>query len=224
MRRVMLCLCLVVMCLSASAVLGVRPSASRPHDDAAELKEPPLELSVEIEGKRFDARLGQPVDVEIGGKKTSLTVKAGPSRTLRVAGVEFRYPSSGTFSVDASDPKTTLWVIRDGNDSVFLMRYADKIEPQAALKQTLEGMSGQYDQRNVKRSPTTIKLANQQLKGVRLAISIGAQRIDQSFYAMDTGRSTVVLILQEPGPLPGEAAYKAGPLPGMMQQTFRIVK
>ncbi|NLE59088.1 MAG: hypothetical protein GX616_12060 [Planctomycetes bacterium] len=225
MRLAMICACLVVVCLSAHAAPGVRSAASRPHEDAAvELKEPPLELFVDVEGKRFEARLGQPVEIEIGGKKARLTVNAGPSRTLRVAGVEFRYPSSGMFSVDASDPKMTLWVIRDGNDSVFLIRYADKIEPRVALQQTLDGMSGQYDKQSVKKSPTTIKLGNQKLEGVRLTIRMGAQRIDQSFYSIDTGRSTVVLIIQDPGPLPGESVREVGPLPGMLQQTFRILK
>jgi hypothetical protein len=207
--------------LAILPVLAAPAPTSRPADKSAELREPPLEMVVEIDGKKIDAVCDQPVVAEIGGRKTTLKISTRPYRTFRAAGVEFRYPAFCDFKVDDQGPGTILWTIGKGDETILLLRH-DKPDIQAAMGAFMEGLIEAFDKQNVKQSGTTLQLKDRKLAGKRLTVRLGENSLYQDVFALRSREAGLVLVVQRPA---SQSPQQKGAvsLIRLVQESFRVL-
>lgn len=192
----------------------------KPEPDATE--EPPLEFTLDVEGKTVQVRLDEPFQIDAGGKKVSLQLGVKPYRTFFQSGVRFRYPNYYEFEAEADSPEVIMWTL-SGNDNALMLFKYPKGDSEATLKSSTDAAIEQYGKKNVKQAKCTIKLADQNLSGKRLDITIADATIRQDVYAFTTEGSSFILIVQDSPEDGKKMTEETRDAIKMLQETFEFV-
>lgn len=200
----------------------------RPDDEAPKAKpadhdeEPPLELTIEIDGKAADVQLDRATTVEVNGKQVEIRLTAKPDRLFQGGGVSFRYPRQHAFAVER-DEGTTTWTF-DGNENVLmLLHYALALDADELAREVADSMVAQYGEGNSRTRATSIDLAGRQRQGTRVEATVVGENVVQEVFSWQRGPDgpTYVLILQDSPPAAGGASDESRQVRDLLVQTFK---
>lgn len=160
-------------------------------------KEPRLQFQLQVEGKSVPVRLDQPFEVEIGGKKTKMTLTVKPYRVFDAAGVRFRYPRHHTFEVTPDAPPQ-WWL--NGSDNTIMLMSLDK--PNAATKTMADFMDGFLNNlppgaKTTEPSKATIRLQESLIQGNRIVLRVAGTNLRQDAFALAHRGGTYLLVFQD---------------------------
>ena len=183
--------------------------------------EPPLEVTVEIDGQTFDARLGETAEVVIDGKPRSLKLTAKPTRRFAKAGVEFLYPSYFTYELDDSDPGVRIDTVEGPAATVMVESFDTPESGDDLLKSFLDEIRSAYGDALEKESDVRIRLGGRNYAGRRLAAKFAGASLRQDVFPIPGGRILVVqTLLNDDGTVPAEAKL----VRDLLAESFRITE
>jgi len=123
---------LLVLALGSAGVTSAVVRASQ--------KEPPLRLTIELDGHSIQLEEGQEVKVEGSFENPTVRVLVQPHREFNAHGVRFLYPSSYTWEQDLEVPLLDIQTI-SGNDALAMLQAS----PAIALENYLEELGSTMD-------------------------------------------------------------------------------
>lgn len=161
-----------------------------------EYSEPPLEVSIAIDGEHHRLRTSEVSQIEINGRKVAIVVDASDYRTLQVSDVAFRYPGHMAFDVDRDDEAVEVWTL-DGNETVIMLfRFAKSAGD--VTEDVVAGVENQFGKKNAKRSNVTMELGGAKRQGIRVdARAFQSIRICADYFFLPGKSYNYVLGIQE---------------------------
>jgi len=189
-----------------------------------DIKEPPLVMYLEADGKKTPVEVDKPFEVETKGGKTTFTLRMESYRVFQNAAVSFQYPRGATFKVQG-EGLVRLCTISDSPAVVMVQHFRNQPDAGLILKQMVEQILAQYgESAEVKQVETTVEYQKRSLKGVRLEVRIARQLLHQSLFSFASGKDVVVLILQDTPDEEGKPSRAFAQFQKLMQDSFRFLK
>ena len=169
-------------------------------------KEPPLQVELEVSGKKVRASDGETVDLPKGGDRDSVTVRILPYRVFSKAGLTFRYPKDWSYSADLEDPESPTWTLSGGlmDLEVTSMPSKGNAPLEAATFFTFMATGIRAMGFKVILKPDEIVLGKQKFQGQRMSM-IDADDPDDvplvtRYFVMNSPGRLVILGIDEPDP------------------------
>ena len=185
-----------------------------------ETKEPPQLLFLEVEGgQKVPIQIGKPFTVTIGANKVSMKLTERPYRIFDAGGVRFEYPRRFTFSYE-KDVAATTWTVQGRHTLLMLQRF-DKTDIKALLTKIEANLVGQFGPKT-KRSDTTLKVGETELKGRRLDLDVGDKPIRQDWFGFAAGGATYAMMVQDSLTDDGKPTQEALGLIDLLRKTLKL--
>lgn len=192
-----------------------------PPKDTDTSQEPPLKITVTIDGKPIESELDQELVIKGEFKDPKVRVRAAKTRRFNYAGVTFDYPSYFTWEYEREGSIYHNWTMSGNNCMVMLMEFSVEM----TAKELVENMEEEISLYG-KPTPTTRTFKNTNLKGAKIAMRLSDSSSDgediqvvQEVLEIPTpkGRSRL-LLLQELTPDDPEAQVVLD----LLSKTFSI--
>ena len=164
---------------------------------ADETKEPPLELTLFVNGKPYSIELGREQKVTGEFKNPSVVVRAATARRFSYGGISFEYPASFTWEAEIEGKAYRCWTI-SGNDSKIMYFALDsEFTPELYANE----MARQFGVKNTTVAPIRRKFGKTNLNGKRVIAIIAETEIVQDAFAIPApDNQWRLLVLQDVAP------------------------
>lgn len=192
------------------------PAMAAPGDEV----EPPLEYSLEVDGKSVDARAGEVVELETANPRTRVKVVPKATRTFSRHGITFQYPNNYSFEYDGSDKEALSWTL-DGVESVIILTRSSSALPASTLNALVAELTKQYGAKNVKNTASFISLGGTRIPARRLAVTVVGQGLVQEVCTFSVGDSRFFLILQGTAGKGGVDVPETKTLKELLNRTYK---
>ena len=177
-------------------------------------------LVLEVErGQKIPIQIGKPFTMTIGGNKVQMKLTARPYRIFQAGGVRFEYPRRFTFSCE-KDVNVTTWTVEGPYALLMLQRFA-KTDVKGLLVQFEADLVGRWGPKT-KRSDTTLKAGNRELKGRRLDIHVAGEPLRQDLFGFDAGGATYIMMVQDLPADDGKSTQEAVDLYDLLRKTLKF--
>ncbi len=164
---------------------------------ADETKEPPLKLTLFVNGKPFPVEFGREQKLAGEFKNPTIVLRAAATRRFSYGGISFEYPANFTWEADIEGKDYRCWTI-SGNDSK-IMYFVLRSEFTPELYAT--SMVKQFGAKNTTIRPVSRKLGKTSLKGKRVAAIIAETEIVQDAFTIPApANQWRLLVLQDIAP------------------------
>jgi hypothetical protein len=166
--------------------------------EADEAREPPMEFTIELDGRPAAIQLDRPLAVTPTTVST-VTLRVAPTRRLRLRDLTLRYPRHYTFEYDPDGNGT--WTLSGTDHVITITRASAGASADQARMRTAAAIARAYQEsgRSVKAAPVSRHLAAHDLTGTRVTLSVGETRIRQEIYGLKTREGAYILTLQDTG-------------------------
>jgi len=203
---------LLVTALALAAGVSHRPDPG----DA-----PPLELTLELGGRRYTAAEGSAFQVEVGGRRVEAKVTVEPTRRFAAAGVTFRFPRGMGFAYDDS-AGVPMWTLEGADCSLFVTEIASA-DAEGALLQQMRDTVGFLDIEDPEFETWWLSTSGTERKGLKGRFYFDALESDIELhgFAVRRGDKTVTVMLQD-FPDDGEHDDEGPELLQMLSETFEV--
>ncbi|MFY9344350.1 MAG: hypothetical protein WAT39_17795 [Planctomycetota bacterium] len=187
--------------------------------DPVASKEPPLQLTVEVDGAPHTATDGQDLTFTIAGKPVKVKVTVAPTRRFRAAGVEFDFPRDMGFAHDA-DANLETWTL-DGDDVTVMLYRFPTGEAAEMTQSTLVGMIESLDAKAKEPEPCTLALGGKEHAGLRSRVTIGeAATLDTIAVGIARGEGCLLLMVQDSLDDDGKRSAQCAAVLELLAKTF----
>jgi len=169
--------------------------------------EPPLEVTLEVDGQAVDAAVGETATVTLDGKPRTVKLTAKPTRRFVKAGVEFRYPSHFTYGIDRESPDVTIYSVEGPAALVMVQSFTEEVgTAQAAADGVLEYLRGAYGDALTEEKEITVRLGGKTMRGRRVTANLADVVLRQEIFPIESVRGVLMVqtILDEQGAEPKE--------------------
>ena len=147
---------------------------------ADETKEPPLNLTLLVDGKPIPIELGRKRKLIGEFKNPTIAVRAAATRRFSYGGISFEYPTNFSWEAEVTGNDYGRWTM-DGNDCI-IMYFVVGYEFTPALY--AKGAAKQFGAKNTTVTPFRRKLGETLLIGKRIVIVVGGSEIVQDAFAI----------------------------------------
>jgi len=204
--------------LSSLALVALASSA---HHQAEE--QPPLTLSLELDGARYEAVDGAEFSVNVGGRELRARVKVGRTRRFDEVGVRFDYPQHMLLEADEHEDDSTLWWIDGWDCTIFVMRSASD-DAEAALSDLITGMIASMSEATVALQPWQTIAGGVERAGLQARFPLDEQDIEVALmgFSVPVGDEVVLFTLQD-FPDDGEAEEEGPSILALIASTFEVL-
>ena len=144
-----------------------------PPKDTDRSQEPPLKITVTIDGKPIESELDQELVVKGKFNDPKIRVQAAKTRRFNYAGVTFDYPSYFTWESEKEAGIYHSWTM-SGNDCVIILM---EFDAEISTREIIDGMA---DATSLYGKPTPVSrtLKNTELHGEKIVMRLGAADSD----------------------------------------------
>ncbi len=203
---------LLVPALALAAGLSHRP-------DPGDV--PPLELTLELGGRRYTVAEGTAFEVEVGGRRVEAKVTVEPTRRFAAAGVAFRFPRDMGFEYDESDD-VPMWTL-DGADCTLFITEIDSPEAEGVLRQQMLDTASFLAIEDPEFETWWFSTKGTERTGLKGRFYFDALETDIELhgFAVRCGDKTVTVMLQD-YPEDGEHDDEGPELLQMLSETFEV--
>lgn len=179
-------LCGAILCFGLTAAMA--PAAD-------ESVEPPLELTIVVNGQEQPISFNQPVTIKGDYKNPSITIKPAPTRHFPYGGIAFNYPVHFAFEAEIGQPNYKQWSLDGQNVVIMYFSMGIEFTPETYVAQ----MVRQFGEDKSVVTPTERRLGKHTLKGQRVRITVGDSAvIVQEGLALPAPAGTSrILVLQD---------------------------
>jgi len=207
----------------ALAVAGAWPTVERRWPPAAKLAdaEPPLCLSLHVDGTDHDLEDGREARLAIAGKDVRVRVVVKPTRRFDAAGVQFDFPRDMAFASSAEAGLET-WTL-DGDDCVIhVYRQAGAADAGRFAERMLAQINAALNESAPKATPHRLDLGGTLHAGTRqhLTLAGGSVQIELTAVGLDVEDGAVVVLVQETLGEGGSASAEGKRLRQLLARTF----
>lgn len=177
------------MCLGMLVCLAVLSPVR-----ADETKEPPLKLTLKINGESYPLEYGQDIQLRGEFKNPKVSVHASKTRTFEYGGISFDYPANLNWEADVENALYKSWTL-SGSESM-LMYFV--IGAEGTYDEFVRDIVKQYGQAKTEVKPVTRKLGSQSLKGRRLVVEFAGYQLVQDVLSVPApSGQTRLFVLQD---------------------------
>jgi|GEM_PF-7082643 len=160
------------------------------------LKEPPMELLLDLEGKQVPVALDKPFTVKVNGADVTMKITAMPERTLNLGEATIKYPREYTYAVDDSTEGVLQWTL-SGNDNVVIVSRFTEGAPAELLK-TMEGeLRTAYGRDKTKVVNSEVSIGGKKYASRKVTANISGQKLVQELVGLSAGKASFILIIQD---------------------------
>ncbi len=188
--------------------------------DRAADGEPPLRISIEIEGQELQLLDGERGALEIDGRRVAVRARVSPTRRFVGGGVSFEFPRAMSFEHEG-DGAIDLWNL-DGGDCVVHVQANSGGDPQELLGIYLAAARDAMHPEAEDPAAIEIDLGGTLHPGLRLEVELAGHRQHFSGVALQVGQRPVLLILQDSAPRLRRPSPEARKLLELLASTFRL--
>ncbi len=186
---------------------------------ADEAKEPPLKLTLRINGESFPLEYGQEVQLEGEFKNLKVSVHASKTRTFDYGGVSFDYPANLNWEADVENAFHKNWTLSGNDCSVMFF----VIGVEGTNEEFVRNVVEQYGESNTEIKPITQKLGSQTLKGHRLIVELAGNKLVQDVLSVPSpAGQTRLLVLQDVAPERTPDLEEPKQILELLKATFKI--
>lgn len=208
----------VGICFHGRALDAIGVQAATPD----EVREPALEFLLDHDGTTTPLRLDEPLQLKTSLGLIDMTLRMKPTRTFRLSGVSFDYPTSYGWEVDKADKECTTWTLDGNNVVLILTRYRDEQNQMVLCNAVVDEMKGRYGSHNCKSTTATLKLGKNTLEGYRVDARLAGQSLVQNVYSFVANGAVHLLILQDKPAPSGAGSDEYAALLKSLARTFEI--
>jgi hypothetical protein len=180
-------LIVAILCATATAADKKEPTNG----------EPPLEYMLNIDGQDVAITAGQTVKTKVGDREVQLRLTPSPERILKLPGLSLRYPANYTYESDQSNKDAPQWTLHGRHAVVIFTRVKAVAVIQPAVEQTINDLTSQFGEKNVKRSEAQFNIAGKATKVAKIDFVVVSQKLRQYVFGLSAGGGTYLMILQE---------------------------
>lgn len=182
--------------------------------------EPPLLLTLEIDGRELQLQDGERAQLEVGGKQVALRVQVSPTRRFVGGGVSFEFPRAMSFAHE-SDGVAELWTL-DGDDCIVHVHAYTAGEPEELLGIYLAAVRDAMSPQAQDPAPIEFNLGGTLHAGRRLEVDFAGHRQHFSGAALRAGQRTVLVVVQDADPQRRRPSAEARQLLELLGSTFQV--
>lgn len=159
-----------------------------------ETSEPPLNLTLIIDGKQFPTELGQQKVITGEFKNPTIVVRAAETRQFAYGGIAFDYPANFTWEAEVDENIYKCWTVSGNDSKIMYFVLGTDFTPELFVKQ----MTQQFGADNLRDEPVTREFGKTKLKGKRMIIKSGGIEIVQDALAIPAPENQWrMLVLQD---------------------------
>lgn len=204
-----------LLILTAAILLSLKVA------NADEAAEPPLRLTLTVNGQTLTAGEGKPVQLKGAFNDPTISVNVDPYRAFSAQGVSFEYPRGFSFEADFSDQNAKIWTLAGNDLKIMLFVIAAKTDDRAIA----DGMADQFGRDNVTESATELTLGGKKIPGVRQLISLMGHKLTNDVFVLSTAANrTVVLVLQDSPQPNGDRSTEGQAGIARLSETYRLAE
>ena len=166
-----------------------------PHSSTAdETKEPPLKLTLFVNGKPYPVEFGQQQKLTGQFKNPTIVVRAAETRRFSYGGISFEYPANFTWEAEIEGKAYRCWTISGNDSKIMYFALASKVTPELWAN----SMAKKFGVKNTAVKPVSRKVGKTTLKGKRVTATVGATEIVQDAFTIPApANQWRLLVLQD---------------------------
>lgn len=185
-------------------------------------QDPPLRLTVEIDGRELILRDGERGELDLGAMRVAVRVKVDPTRRFEGGGVSFEFPRAMAYAHEG-DEHTDLWSL-DGNDCIVHVQAYAGGDPNDLLGIYLNAFRDTYSPQAETPVAIELDLGGTKFPGRSLDFEVAGHRQRISAVALEVAGRPVVLVLQDTAPRLRRPSTEARELLDLWASTFRLAE
>lgn len=162
-----------------------------------ESKEPPLDITLEINGKDFSIELGQRKRISGEFKDPTVVVRTAATRTFNYGRLSFDYPAEFTWEAQIKDQAFRYWTLSGNDSKIMYFVFRDEMTPTTFA----DSLMVEFGKPHTKVSDMKRTLNNQVFLGKRVSAKLAGSEITQDILAIPgPAKQWRLLILQDVAP------------------------
>lgn len=162
------------------SVLGVSSSATLRDTQVDESKEPPLRLTLLVNGKSQPLEFNKELKLSGTFKDPTIVVRAASTRRFRYGGVSFEYPANFTWEAELQSKAYRNWTLSGNDSKIMVFAVGNRFTPELYSA----GVSRAFGLENAKVSDITRTFGKRKLAGKRVTADIAGSTITQDAFAL----------------------------------------
>ena len=162
-----------------------------------ETNEPPLELTLFVNGKPYPVALGREQKLSGEFKNPTVVVHAAKTRRFSYGGLSFEYPAAFTWEAEIESSAYRSWTISGNDTKIMYFVLNAEFTPESFTK----ALVAQFGAANTTITPVTRTLGKSILKGKRVVSNIGGIEVVQDAFSIPApANQWRLLVLQDVAP------------------------
>lgn len=218
--RTVLCVAVLVLTVIAAGPLFGQPKMKAKPNQGTE---PPLELTLEYNGKTVPVTMDKPFEVRVGDKTVSMKLTSKPYRVFQAAGVRFKYPAHHGFDYDDSDPGLAIWTLNGNSNIIMVMLFTDS-DKDVVRSTTVKQLTETHGRADVKTTDVSLRLAGRTLHGTRVDDGGDGISIWQDVFTLDHKKRTLLLLIQDTPNDDGTPSRRTLQAKKLLQESFEFTE
>jgi hypothetical protein len=208
-----LLLCAIGALTIAAWALARPPAAEESH-------EPPLEITLTLDGRKHELKSGREFEITVKGEKLSGRIEIAPTRTLRLAELEFCYPQYYSFEFEKLNPGAQ-WTL-DGHNHVLILTRIPDATLADVLRDTLAELPAEWRQAADDSVPCSRKLGGREWTGRCFEVQIAGIAQHQELLLLQVDKSVLLFWSQDTLDQPGKPTAEAEATRKLIEKTMRL--
>ncbi len=205
------------MLRTAAWVLSSLATLALVHQDPA--IEPPLRLTLHLDGRQFALAPGVETEIEVGEKRSRVKVVVEPYRRFHAAGIEFDYPADMAFEHEVGALET--WTL-DGSDVVLHVHRHRFGKAVPMMRATLTGMVESLDDNTEAPIRSEVTFGGTKYEASTAKVTVGPATICFTAFGIDIGDEAVVVMVQDTLADDGTRIAEYERVLGALTKTFKL--
>lgn len=201
-----------ILCFAFLAPAGFSSSISK------EELEPRDSFWLEIDDKKIELSIDNPVEFTAGKNKIKATLRVAPLKEFSICGINLKYPRYFTFEADAKAKDVKMWNL-SGAQTILMIQLYDAEMKHEVMAELLQERFGKD---NTKVAGCEMSFWGSPKKGTKVITTIGDSSISQEIYSFFNGKQTVMLIIQDSLDEGPDGSEECRNFRKTLQETFKI--
>ena len=186
---------------------------------ADETKEPPLQLTLFVNGKPIPVALGRERKLTGEFKNPTIVVRAAATRRFSYGGISFEYPAKFTWEAEIGRKAYRCWTLSGNDSKIMYFVVGSELTPEIYAK----GIVEQFGAKNTTIQPIRRRFGKRKLEGKRVAMIIGGSAIVQDAFTIPAAANQWrLLVLQDVAPERTPELEEPKRVLDLLSKSFRV--
>ena len=164
---------------------------------ADETIEPPLKLTLEVDGKPFPIELGREQKLTGDFRNPTVVLRAAPTREFTYGGIAFDYPSNFSWEAEIQNEAYKSWTLSGNDSKILYFSFGDEVTPDVFAS----ALAQQYGEEKTKITDFSRTFGKQKFAGKRVIANIAGITLVQDVLIVPApAKRWRILILQNVAP------------------------